>query len=51
MIGIYEPVIVLGACEQRQTSAAAEPQLSQHAGAHYHRACYPASERDGTKHD
>jgi hypothetical protein len=46
VIGIYEPIIVVEAHEHRQTSAAAEPQVSRHRGEHYHRACYRADRDD-----
>jgi hypothetical protein len=46
VIGIYEPLIVVEEQGARQTSRAAEPELPGGPGNHYHRACYPAGERE-----
>jgi hypothetical protein len=40
VIGVYEPLITLTSAGARETSRAAEPQLSPAHGRHFHRACY-----------
>jgi hypothetical protein len=43
VIGIYEPVVLLTDGQARTTSAAAEPQVGDEPGEHFHRACYAQS--------
>jgi hypothetical protein len=40
VIGFYEPLVLLVEGHARTTSAAAEPQVADTAGEHFHRACY-----------
>jgi hypothetical protein len=39
VIGIYEPLVLLTAAGRRETSLAAEPELSDAPSPVYHRAC------------
>jgi hypothetical protein len=43
VIGIYEPVVLLRDGQARTTSAAAEPQVGDEPGEHFHRTCYAES--------
>jgi hypothetical protein len=43
VIGIYEPLVLLADGHARTSSAAAEPQIGDELGKHFHRACYPDS--------
>jgi hypothetical protein len=40
VIGYYEPLVLLIDGQPRTTSAAAEPQVGDAPGEHFHRACY-----------
>ncbi len=40
VIGFYEPLVLLVQGQARTTSAAAEPQVGDAPGEHFHRACY-----------
>ncbi len=46
VIGVYEPLILTGDGEIRETSVAAEGDVLLARGAHYHRGCYAAREQD-----
>ena len=46
VIGVYEPLILTGDGEIRETSLAAEGDVLLERGAHYHRGCYTAREQD-----
>ncbi|MHB8234456.1 MAG: hypothetical protein ACYDHT_07370 [Solirubrobacteraceae bacterium] len=43
VIGVYEPLVLLSAGDARTTSAAAEPQVGEESGEHFHRSCYARS--------
>jgi hypothetical protein len=44
VIGVYEPLVVVGEHGERRTSRAAEPRLSRERGRFYHLDCYAAEE-------
>jgi hypothetical protein len=44
-IGYYEPLVVCVEGQARTTSAAAEPQVAEMPGEHFHRACYAEDQR------
>ena len=48
VIGVYEPLILAGDGEIRETSLAAERDVVLARSAHYHRACYAAREQDAS---
>jgi hypothetical protein len=48
VIGVYEPLILTGDGEIRETSLAAERDVALARRAHYHRACYAAREQDSS---
>lgn len=52
VIGIYEPVVLVEAHGPRQTSCAAEPELTQSSRECFHRDCHggPLSEHNGSVH-
>jgi hypothetical protein len=48
VIGVYEPLLLIGDGEIRETSLAAERDVLLARAAHYHRACYAAREQDAS---
>jgi hypothetical protein len=48
VIGVYEPLILVGDGEIRETSLAAERDVVLARSAHYHRACYAARVKDSS---
>ena len=44
---MYEPLILVERCSERQTSRAAEPELEHVEGRHYHRECRLAAMSNG----
>jgi hypothetical protein len=48
VIGVYEPLILTGDGDIRETSLAAERDVALTRTAHYHRACYAARESDAS---
>ena len=48
VIGVYEPLIVTGDGEVRETSLTAERDVVLARTAHYHRACYAARPQDAS---
>ena len=43
VIGVYEPLIRVSAETVIESSRAGDPELADHGGEHYHRACYERS--------
>jgi hypothetical protein len=47
VIGHYEPLVLVAHGQARTTSAAAEPQVGEESGEHFHRACHARVEAQG----
>lgn len=48
VIGVYEPLVLSGDGEDRETSLAAERDVGLARAAHYHRACYAARAQEAS---
>jgi hypothetical protein len=48
VIGVYEPLVLTGDGEVRETSLAAERDVALARAAHYHRACYTARAQEAS---
>jgi hypothetical protein len=51
VIGYYEPLVLLIQGQARTTSVAAEPQVRDSSGEHFHRGCYADAESGSHRHD